>query len=506
MSQALTKTQALILVFLIIVAVAGVFIAMQWLSSSQSSTTTTPPLTTTTTTGTTTTTATTTTTTPAGNTIVIGSTVIHVSSEFKQFVEDAKAGRVSVKIYFGHALTENERKAFQDIISMFKNEYPGIEVVEVAYSGMDVLKSQISAIATLSPEQRSNYIGKVPDLFTWAHDWIGSFADKGYILPLEEVLSSDTIINDIAPNLLPIALSAVTYNLKTYGLPYAGETIALIVNKNLVPNPPASFDEMLQVMKSFTNRNTGSYGLSYQADPYHLYPFVTAFGGYYYDEATKSIGVNSTGTKQGIKFYIQNVLPYVDVSDLGLTYQTNLFLNGKTPMMITGPWNIATINKSLGLSNIAIAPLPNIGDKVPKPFSGYRGIYITLMANVGGRERLYASVLFTLYVALNDNALKILVDKNNYVPVKNTMITYIQENKDKYPIVYGFLTQLMRSVPMPKDPMMDKVWNVGTYINAILGKYSEALQSGKTVDQAVAETLSVVDQQLDEAYASIVGK
>lgn len=299
-------------------------------------------------------------------------------------------------------------------------------------------------------------------------------------------------------------MSAVTYKLKTYGLPYAGEAIALIVNKQLAPNPPTTFEEMKNIMQQFHNPSQGKYGLSYQFDPYHLYPFITAFGGYYYNEETGSVGVNTTGTKDGVKFYIQNILPYLDTTDLGFNNQLNNFLTGKTPMIITGPWALPSIKSALGLENIEIIPIPNIGNNVPKPFSGFRNLYLTILAASGGVQRTYASVLFILYVALNDNALKILVEQNGYVPVKQTVIQYVVNNRSQFPVVYGFMQQVLRSSPMPKDPKMDKVWGVGTNLNAIIGEYTNALAEGKTVEEAIQAALAAVDPQLDEAYATIM--
>lgn len=184
MSKALTKIQAVIIV--LIVAVAA--IAGAYLISQQTTTTTTPTGTTTTPTTTPTVTETTTTPTttpPPGNVILIGDLSITVPADFKAFVDAAKNGEVSVTIYFGHALSEAELNAFQQVIDMFKQEYPGINVIPIHYSSMDQLKTQISAIAALPPEQRESFIGQAPDVFTWAHDWIGSFADKGWILNLE---------------------------------------------------------------------------------------------------------------------------------------------------------------------------------------------------------------------------------------------------------------------------------------------------------------------------------
>ncbi len=508
MSKALTKIQAIIIVLIVAVAaIAGAYLISQQTGVQQTTTTPTPTGTTTTPTTTPTVTETTTTPTttpPPGNVILIGDLSITVPADFKAFVDAAKNGEVSVTIYFGHALSEAELNAFQQVIDMFKQEYPGINVIQLRYSSMDQLKTQISAIAALPPEQRESFIGQAPDVFTWAHDWIGSFADKGWILDLEAYIGTEAIINNIAPAIQPLAMSAVTYKLKTYGLPYAGEAIALIVNKQLVPNPPTTFEEMKNIMQQFHNPSQGKYGLSYQFDPYHLYPFITAFGGYYYNEETGSVGVNTTGTKDGVKFYIQNILPYLDTTDLGFNNQLNNFLTGKTPMIITGPWALPSIKSALGLENIEVIPIPNIGNNVPKPFSGFRNLYLTILAASGGVQRTYASVLFILYVALNDDALKILVEQNGYVPVKQTVIQYVVNNRSQFPVVYGFMQQVLRSSPMPKDPKMDKVWGVGTNLNAIIGEYTNALAEGKTVEEAVQAALAAVDPQLDEAYATIM--
>lgn len=501
MSRALTKLQAIIILVVVIIAAASAAIFLTT-RPSPAPTTTTP-----TTPATTPTTTPTETTPPGEYTIQVGDVTIKVSSGFYDFVQKAKAGQVKVKIYFGHALGENERPAFQKIISDFQAEYPGIEVVEIPYAQMDQLKAQISAIAALPPEQRSGYVGQVPDVFTWAHDWIGEFADKGYIIPLDEVLSRDVIVGSIAPKLMGTAYSAVVYKLKTYGLPYAGEAIALVINKNLVPTPPQTFDEMKSIMQKFHDPANEKFGLSYQFDPYHIYPFITAFGGYWYDDTiggVQGLGVNKTETKYAMKWFIENILPYLDTSDLGYDRQRNLFLAGKTPMWITGPWAMSAVINALGKENVIVAPIPSIDGKTPKPFAGFRNMYITIMAKEGGAERLYAAVLFVLYVTLNDNAVKTLVDMNGYIPVKLSVVDYVTQNKDKYPFVYGFTSQLLNAIPMPKDAFMAKVWGVGTYLNGILGEYTKALAEGRTVQEAIERAKAAVDSKLDEAYATIV--
>uniref|UniRef100_A0A7C4HA28 Extracellular solute-binding protein n=1 Tax=Staphylothermus marinus TaxID=2280 RepID=A0A7C4HA28_STAMA len=507
MAGALTKIQAVIIVLIIVIAAVLSIAILTMQKQGQVVTTTSPTLTETSPTQTEVSSPSPTETLEEYE-IVIGNVSLKVSREFKEFVDKVKAGEISVKIYFGHALAEHERSAFVKVLNMFNQEFPGIVVEELPYASMDLLKSQISAIATLLPEQREGHIGKVPDVFTWAHDWIGSFADKGWIIPLEKVLDEEAI-NEIRTMLLPIAFESVRYKLKTYGLPYAGEAIALIINKKLVDTVPTTFSEMKSIMEEFYDPVNERYGLSLQFDPYHIYPFITAFGGYYYDPGKENIyerfGVNSTRTKQGVEFFIRNVLRYMDYSSLSGERQLSLFTANRTPMIITGPWNLPAINGSIGLENVVIVPIPSIDDKIPRPFSGFRNLYLTIMAETGGINRLYATVLFVLYISLNDNVLKILVDENNYIPVKISVIDYVIENKDKYSIVYGFYQQILRSIPMPNDPLMDMAWGVGTYLNAIIGEFTNAIAAGKSLDEAIEQAVAVINEKLDEGYARIIG-
>ncbi|MCD6300968.1 MAG: extracellular solute-binding protein, partial [Staphylothermus sp.] len=480
--------------------------------TTTTTTTTTTKTTTTTSTPTpteTTTTTTTTETTPAGTTIKIGDVELPVPPEFKDFVEKAKKGEVNVTIYFGHSLAPEERDSFIKVIDMFQQEYPGIKVVEKYYGGMGELQSSVIAAASLPPEQREGLIGNAPDVFTWAHDWIGWFADSGYIIPLEDYIGYDAI-DVAAEHILPSALSAVTYKTKTYGLPYAGESLALYVNTKLVPNPPTTFEEMKQIMEQFYNPSEGTYGIAGQiVGIYHINPWVTAFGGFFYDEVTKQLGLTKPETIEGVKFFVANILRYMDVSDLGHDYQRKLFGTGKTPLYFSGPWDVKYATDTLGLDSFTVVPFPRIGDKVPKPYSGFRNMYISVMATAGGRERTYASILLVLYVTLNDDAILTLVNELGYVPVKYSVADYVTthlEDNPLYKIILGFYNQLKYSVPMPKDKNMQVVWGVDTYLQAIWQAYAEALEEGKSPDEAVEITLAKVEQALQDAYDEISQK
>jgi len=527
-SKAISRTTSIVIVAIVIIAALGAAVYYYYISQQGPTQTTPSPttqissptftaITTPTTTPTTSPTISPTTSitspspTPTVTTITISGITLRVTPEFANFVERARRGEVSVTIYFGHSLAPEERPALEEVINMFMQQFPGIKVKIIAYGGMGDMQSAIAAAGALPPDQREALVGNVPDVFTWAHDWIGWMADAGYIVPLEDIIGYEAIEDLQRQDIfVPAALSAVRYGGKTYGLPYAGEALALFVNTQLVPNPPKTFDELKRIMEQFYNPSTKTYGIAGQiAGMYHLAPWVTAFNGYWYDETSKRLGVNSSEVKEAMKFFISNVLRYMDVTDLGHDYQRRLFGEGKAPIYISGPWDVSYAISTLGIDSFTVVPFPEIDGRMPKPWSGFRNLYISAMATAGGSERKYAAALLVLYLALDDDALLKLVKGNGYVPVKLSVADYISTHMDEDPIfkiVYGFFEQIMSSTPMPKDKNMQAVWGADQYIQSILQVYTSTLSNTGSVDEAVKAALGVVDQYLDEAYNAIAPK
>jgi arabinogalactan oligomer/maltooligosaccharide transport system substrate-binding protein len=448
-----------------------------------SSTTTTSTIT-----GTQTTTTTmtmTTTTTTEEYVLTIGTSKIHVSPDLYNFAMQAKNGEIKVTINMWTAMLPFENKAMEQVIDQFQKEYPGITI---KYTGqVQNLKEAVKASIIAGDTENG------PDIFTWAHDWTGELAEGGYIVALDKYLPPETLY-DLQSQYLSVAYSAATYQLHLYGLPWAAEAMALICNSNMVKGPITSFDQMKSIMEQYYNPDQGTYGLSYQIDPYHVYPFITAFNGFYYDEDKDIVGLNSTGTEEGLKFFLSNILPYLDTSDLGHENQLKNFLEGKTPCIITGPWDVAAI-KDAGI-NFFVQQIQAISEtNVPKPFSGIKTLWITTLAEQD-KNKLYASILFSLWFSLDDNVSKTLAEQAGFIPVKGSVAKYVITNQEKYPVISGFLSSISNSVPMPKSPKMAKVWGpITNAINALITVYQE---------QGLDASLQQVDPTLDQAQAEVL--
>ena len=129
--------------------------------------------------------------------------------------------------------------------------------------------------------------GDGPDIVVGAHDWIGELSTNGVLEPLRSPTRTSS-------RRWPI--EAFTYDGTLYGVPYAVENIALIRNTDLVPEAPATFEEMVQIATDYKAQypdDPTQLGIAVQVgaegDPYHFQPILSAFGGY-------MLGQNEDGT------------------------------------------------------------------------------------------------------------------------------------------------------------------------------------------------------------------
>ena len=146
--------------------------------------------------------------------------------------------------------------------------------------------------------QQAAATGNGPDIFIWAHDRLGEWAQSGLISPITPSAKAQGEIEDFA-------WEAVTYGGKLWGYPMAVESIGLLYNKALVPTPPASFDEVLALNAELAKSGKRAILWDYN-NTYFTWPLLSAKGGYVFEQTdggynVKSTGVNNAGAKAGAK-------------------------------------------------------------------------------------------------------------------------------------------------------------------------------------------------------------
>lgn len=290
--------------------------------------------------------------------------------------------------------------------------------------------------------------GEGPDIVIGAHDWLGQLATNGLVEPLDLQAAAD--------NVDQTALNAFTYDAgsggQLYGLPYAAEAIALYYNTDLVPTPPTTWDELIQMATDLqaTEGLEQAYVLQ-EKDPYHSYPLLTSNGGYIFgqnDDNTynpEDVGLDSEG---GLAY--GQMLDQMITDGLlraGVNYDTmiQLFGSEESAMFITGPWALPQVRES-GV-NFAVAPIPN-GAETARPFVGVQGFMVSAYAP----NKLLAQEFLRTYVA-TDATMQALFDAD---PRPSTWVPVAEAITDED--VQAFITSAANGDPLPAIPAMSAVW------------------------------------------------
>lgn len=328
-------------------------------------------------------------------------------------------------------------EVLDNIVGKFEEEY-GVPVVlqEKAY---DSINKDFTVQAPT---------GEGPDIIIVSHDPLGELISNGLLEPID--------LGAKEKDFYDVAIRAFKWGDKLYGLPYAIESIGLIYNKDIIPDPPRNWSVFEQIIREVTDKKGGVYGFAMpQPDPYHTFPFMSACGGYVF--GTKEgvldptdIGLNNEGAICGLtkleSLYEEEVIPYVDYNDM-----ESLFIQGKLGMMVTGPWAFSKIEET-GI-NYGFVQIPTIEGNAPKPFVGVQGFLISSFS----KNKMLAKAFLTDFIAQKDILLEFY--KNGKRP---PAFKPAADEVKKDPIVAGLLKSASAGIPMPKIPEMTAVWSAWT--------------------------------------------
>lgn len=373
-----------------------------------------------------------------------------------------------VSVLVWHSLLEDEANVAENAIATsFRQRYPGINI-----EFKNVMDMRTRLLVALPA-------GKGPDVFTWAHDWTGEFATAGYIEPLDEFLTPG-----LMEKFTSSAVEACTYNGKIWALPYAGETVALVYNKAMVSDPPETMDELVAAMEDAMAQ--GRYGIAYQIDPYFVSAWVHAFGGWYWSDDNRTVGINSEGTIRGLRYLIDTFRPYM-VADPTGTVQTGVFLEKMAPFFVTGPWSIPSI-EAAGI-DYGVVPLPRITeiDKMPEPFTGVKVMWMSSSA----KDKEEAFNFMEWFTTDLDHILE-RTRKARFIPVLNEALEVGDIAAD--PFVIGFSEAVGLGRPMPRGPEMMIVW--GPFGDALM----EAWMEPERLEGLFNEAQAAAEARIAEVY------
>ncbi|GAA1524096.1 arabinogalactan oligomer/maltooligosaccharide transport system substrate-binding protein [Agromyces terreus] len=315
-------------------------------------------------------------------------------------------------------------------------EKTGVKVDLVGKDNADIKDDFIQQVPT----------GKGPDITMGAHDWLGELSTNGVVAPLE--------LGDSAADYLPVAIDASTYDGTVYMLPYAVENIAVLRNADLVPEAAANFDDMIAKGKAAGLAQPFVVEQGAEGNPYHLYPFQTAFGAPVFgsDENGYNAEDLQIGNEGGDAFATwlgsqgKNGTGVFN-TDIDGDIAKQAFLDGTAAFWLTGPWNVgAAVDAGI---NVAVDPTPSPTADPAQPFAGVKGFFISAES----KNKVAANDFLVNYLGSEDTQLE-LFEAGNVLPANAAAA----ESASSDPIIEGFAAAGADAVPMPAIPAMGQVW------------------------------------------------
>jgi maltose-binding protein MalE len=332
---------------------------------------------------------------------------------------------------------ETRAPILQEVGTAFQDTY-GVPV-EVQEIGFGDIRGQL---ATAAPA------GEGPDIIIGAHDWLGELIQNGLIEPI-------VLPEAVKKEFDPVAIDAFSWGGQLYGLPYATECVALIYNKDLVPEVPATFEDLLTTAKGLTDQEAGEYGfLIQEPDPFHTFALFSAGGGYIFGNNPDGtlnpcdIGLDNAGAIAGATLLDQMVKDGIEVAGADYGMVTGLFNTGKLAMMIGGPWTLPDAQK--GGINYGVAPIPAINGNAPKVFVGVQGFMVSAFSE----NKVLANLFIKDFLVNNDVMMK-LYTAGGRPPAYLPTLQQVSGNAD----IQGFAASAANGYPMPKIPEMGSVWS-----------------------------------------------
>jgi len=318
----------------------------------------------------------------------------------------------------------------------------GVEV-QVVVKGFGDIRDNLK---TVQPEN-------APDVIVAAHDWTGSLAASGLVLPLFPSKATKAAF----PEYTLGAFSYGTAVKKLFGAPVAIENIGLVVNTKLA-HVPRNFGDLEKQALKFKKKKSGNLAIAVpqgtNGDAYHMYPFFSGLGGYVFGK-NKAGNLDPSNIGVANKVFLKNAKMIDRWNKEGLINSKvaygdakDAFLKGKAAFWVTGPWESDTLKKS-GLK-FRIVQLPKIKFR-SVPFLGVQGFMVTKFSTQHGVESL-AKDLVGNY-KMSAAAQQTLAAANSRFPANLAAGKRVNDA-----VLRQFGTAGVGGVPMPNIPQMDSVW------------------------------------------------
>ncbi len=270
--------------------------------------------------------------------------------------------------------------------------------------------------------------GAGPDLFIDRNDKLGELVRSGLIADI----TGET--RGKLDKTTKQGLDGVIYEEKTFGVPFASHTDILYYNRDLVPDPPRTSDDLLMMVSD------GAL-MTLHVSAYHLFGWPGAFGGELLDDAGQCIA-DQGGWLEAANFLLA-------LKDAGVVFSEDFtateapFRLGESAFMVNGPWALESYQKDLG-DRLGAVPLPS-GLKTASPLMGLYVVFIN-----PNTEDPKSAVELALFLAEQESQ-TLFMDFAKFIPVR----TDVSVNDE---MIQAFVVTDSTATVRPQESVFTNFW------------------------------------------------
>ncbi|MGE5378572.1 MAG: extracellular solute-binding protein [Bacteroidota bacterium] len=347
------------------------------------------------------------------------------------------AEAVEVTIWHGYHTGGSEEAALTKLVNQYQADHPNVKVNLLAIPFDQIFNKYETDTAA----------GGGPDMFTAPNDSLGKEVRASVVAPI------DDLVKGKLDGYTQAGINGVTVDGKMYAVPGIAKAVALYYNKDTVPTPPATTDDLMNLVKSGKK-------IVINQNAYHNYGFWGAFGGKLMDDTGKCVA------DQG---GFADALQYLkDLKAAGALFETDggkadtEFRQGQADMIINGPWVLGDYKKDLG-DKLGVAPMPAGPGGPATPLAGIDGWYIN--PNSANQQ---AAVDLALYIFGKDGLGEYANTAGD--PPARSDVTITD------PLVKDFADAAAAGFPRPQSAEFDNYWGpFGDAVTAVMeGKATPA--------------------------------
>ncbi len=358
------------------------------------------------------------------------------------------------------------------------------EVAQVLQEELEKLEPEVHVVLekksdlTEALKVVGNDPNAAPDMYFFAHDKIGVYAEMGILAPITDIIPEEEL-----NRYMDMTLEAATYKGEIYQLPIYYETLLFLYNRLYMSEEdvPKTTEELYAYMQEKTKG--GHYGFVEQhSTPYYAAGWIHGFGGYLINEDGEP-GLNSPETIQALEYHKK----FVDLMPGETEYATvnTLFNEGKAHATIAGPWLIPTV-KASGM-DVGVASMPVI-DETGAPVSPYTGVQGIQVLKYAAENKSEAVEKILRQLMEPDIGVK-LAQASGCAPANEAC--YEMEAVTGDEVVMAMKETAENAVPMPNIPEMDVMWTVAGNL------LTDVNMSGKDVTESANEAQKEAEQLIE---------